>query len=189
VTADFDLRKAAGVEPAGVYVGGEHEPVRAHLGRQLSGDRTAARADLKAGPASTHAASGKVSRGEVVEGHFEIRKPLLRLGRHVVEQVALTGHDPIISAPKPVVIRPDTRVQHAEQSSRTVSPTDDSATRACRSTGTSDTRRPVRVGELTRVPHRIVSLFGGHRLFYREPAAREPTVEVTHEALLVGGRG
>ena len=52
--------------------------------------------------------------------------------------------------------------------------------------GGADTRRRARMAELPNVPGDIVEAFGGHRLvaFDRDPATREPTIEVAHEALL-----
>ena len=52
--------------------------------------------------------------------------------------------------------------------------------------GGPDTRRRLRRGELIGVPDEIIERFGVHRLltFDRDPATREPTVEVAHEALL-----
>jgi DNA-binding SARP family transcriptional activator/WD40 repeat protein len=51
----------------------------------------------------------------------------------------------------------------------------------------ADTRRRVRLSELAHVPSAVIDVFGSHRLlaFDRDPATREPTVEVAHEALLV----
>ena len=52
--------------------------------------------------------------------------------------------------------------------------------------GGADTRRRARMAELPNVPGDVVEAFGGHRLvaFDRDPATREPTIEVAHEALL-----
>ncbi len=52
--------------------------------------------------------------------------------------------------------------------------------------GTEDTRRRARRSELAGVPHEVVDAFGGARLlaFDHDPATREPTVEVAHEALI-----
>jgi serine/threonine protein kinase/WD40 repeat protein len=59
--------------------------------------------------------------------------------------------------------------------------------------GSEDTRRRVRRSELvpiadTRTVDGVVEAFGRHRLlsFDRDPATREPTVEIAHEALLRG---
>jgi DNA-binding SARP family transcriptional activator/WD40 repeat protein len=52
--------------------------------------------------------------------------------------------------------------------------------------GTEDTRRRVRRSELTGVPPDVIDAYGSARLlsFDRDPATREPTVEVAHEALI-----
>ena len=52
--------------------------------------------------------------------------------------------------------------------------------------GTEDTRRRARRSELAAVPDEIVDAFGTARLlaFDHDPATREPTVEVAHEALI-----
>ena len=52
--------------------------------------------------------------------------------------------------------------------------------------GVADTRRRARTAELPSVPEHIIELFGRHRLvsFDRDPATREPTIEIAHEALM-----
>ena len=52
--------------------------------------------------------------------------------------------------------------------------------------GTEDTRRRARRSELSGVPEEVVDAFGAARLlaFDHDPATREPTVEVAHEALI-----
>ncbi len=52
--------------------------------------------------------------------------------------------------------------------------------------GTADTRRRARRSELAGVPDEVVDAFGAARLlaFDHDPATREPTVEVAHEALI-----